>query len=703
MGVKAGDNIRERQKNMIKYRTCGICPGGCRVKITIEEDKIVKVEADRNSPAGRVCMRGALAPEILYGSDRLTHPMIRDGEKGEGKFRTVSWEEALDHTEGLLKRIMEENGGTAMAGYQGRGILGMPMSEMLSEDEGIIYKLGSLNRFSCDSICNTTSSILVPLTTMGMDISYIMQDMENSEYIFVWGRNPRTDSGPQTLYKRIKSAVKKGAKLVVIDPEKKGMGREADLWVPVIPGTDGALALAMLKKIIEEERYDKEFVEHYTRGFEEFREYLSKLSTEKLLKSCGISRELLEQLTDIFCSTEKISLVSFTGLEYQPSAVQNGRAVMTLFAVTGKLDVEGGMYFTHNSLPVFRQKEGEERKKLIGEEEFPVFCKVMERGQFSCFPKAVKEQYPYPVRGLIISGASPILTYPERQLWEETYKHLDALIIFDRYMTEDMRFADVIFPVSTAFETWSTDRDESGNPVVEEPSVSPAGECRDEVRVLMEIGRRLGIKDYPQTDEEFRDWLRNLEERKRQQEGQVQRERAYRKYRTGLLRKDGQPGFPTPSGRFEIASSLLEENGIAAIPVYEDIFPSDETWRDEYPLVMTTGMRSMHRMGVFGSNIPQIAVVEKSPFMDISEKDAQELEIKEGEEVRVVTPFGEGRYRAHLCDMAEHSIQIPHGGGSIYMQGDWKEKNVNDLTCLEYRDPISGFPVIKAIPCRIEK
>ena len=688
---------------MIKYRTCGICTGGCRVKVTIEEDKIVKVEADRNSPDGRVCMRGALTPEILYSSERLTQPMIRSGEKGEGKFRAVSWEEALEHTTVLLKKIMEEDGGKALAGYQGRGILDTPMSEIISGDEGILNKLGSLNRFSCDSICNTTSSFLVPLTTVGMDISYVMQDIENSEYILVWGRNPKTDSGPRTLYKRIRKAMKEGAKLIVIDPEKKGMGREADLWIPVIPGTDGALALAMLKKIIEEERYDKDFVEDYTRGFGEFREYLSGLEIGKLLKICGVSRERLDELTEIFCSTEKITLVSFTGLEYQPSAVQNGRAVMTLFAVTGKLDVEGGMYFTEKEIPVFRPKERDKENKLIGEEEFPIFCKVMERGQFSCFPKAVKEQYPNPVRGLIISGGSPILSFPEKHTWEETYKRLDALIIFDRYRTEDMRFADVIFPVSTPFEKWSTDVDQSGRTVVKEPAAAPAGECRDEVRVLMEIGRRLGIEDYPQTDDEFRNWLRDLAERKRQNEERKLKKRVYRKYQTGLLRKDGKPGFPTPSGRFEIASSLLEENGFTAIPVYEDVSRIDETWKGEYPFIMTTGMRSMHRIGVFGPNIPQIAAVEKSPLMDIDPKDAQKLGIKEGEEVQVVTPFGEGMYKAHLCDMAEHSIHIPHGGGSIYMPGDWKERNVNDLTSLEYCDPISGFPVIKAVPCRIRK
>ena len=688
---------------MIKYRTCGMCPGGCKVKVTIENDRIVKVEADRNSEDGRVCMRGALTPEILSGSERITRPMIRTGRKGEGLFRTADWDEALDYAVSLLQGIIEKEGARSLATYQGRGILGTPMAEMLSGPGCFTERLGSPNSFSANSICNTASSFIVPVTTVGTDVSNIHQDIENSEYIFIWGKNPKTDSGPRSQYKEILRAKKRGAVLVVIDPREEGMGKEADLWVPVAPGTDGALALAMLKIIIEENLYDVEFVENYTTGFEELKNYLSTLRIEELLHTCRLSREIVDRLVKIFVSTTKISLVSFTGIEYQLSAIQNGRAIVTLFAITGKLDVEGGMYFDREKIPEFRMKNKINEQGLVGEEEFPVFCKFTGKGQFSCFPDAVSEERPYPIKGLIISGGSPILTYPDSGRWAETYKKLDALIIFDRYKTEDVAYADVVFPADTFFETWTVGRDADGSPKLEKPAVSPAGECRNEVMVLMELGRRLGIKDYPVDEEEFKEWLCNFEKAKIERHSGKLKERKYLKYADGSLRADGKKGFPTPSGKFEICSGFLKENGFVSYPEYKDIYSAMGTDPSEYPFLLTTGARSMNRMGVFGANVPQIAKAERSPFMDISPSDALELDIKEGEYVNVISPFGEGRYKAHISRMADHTIHIPHGSGSRYMFGDWKEENVNDLFSLRYHDPISGFVTIKSLPCRVVK
>ena len=263
-----------------------------------------------------------------------------------------------------------------------------------------------------------------------------------------------TDCGPRGEYQGIREAKKRGAKLVVIDPRKTGMGELADLWIPVIPGADGALALAMLKLIIEQERYDKGFVSEYTRGFEEFRKYVGSLELNDLSRFCGVSVEQIKALTDVFCSTEKISLIAYTGLEYQLSGIQNNRAIFTLWAITGKLDVEGGIYFNCQSLPTFSLYDLPEENQPIGMKEFPMFYKFMEGGQFCRFPEAVLNDNPYPVRALLLAGGSPVLTFPDSSKWREVYKKLECLIVSDRYMTEDARFADVVFPASTMFEMW---------------------------------------------------------------------------------------------------------------------------------------------------------------------------------------------------------------------------------------------------------
>lgn len=694
---------------MVINRVCGICQGGCQVNVTVEDGKIVRVEPDKTSPKGRLCVRGALAPEILYSEERLTYPLIRDGEKGEGRFRQASWDEAFAYAAELLKKTAEKYGVRALASYQGRGILGTPVGRILMDtpkSDSLMKRLGSPNAFSVGSICNIASSTITPVTTSGLNTRMMVQDIPNSDYIFVWGKNPVSDDGPQFTIKAIKAAKERGAKLIVIDPRQNGIGELADIWVPIIPGSDGALALAMLKLIIESGRYDKGFVRDYVRGFEEFKEYLNTLNFEQLSAWCGVPLELIKEITDIFCSTEKISLVAYTGLEYQLSAIQNNRAIYVLWAITGKLDVEGGIYFNCKNVPTYQLKELPTENKPLGIDEFPVFYKFAGAGQFCRFPNAVLEDEPYPVRALVLVGGSPVLTFPNSSKWREVYKKLECLIVVDRYPTEDSRFADVVFPACSGFETYKSVVGPDGRTMLVEPVIEPVGECRDDALILAGIAKALGVgEDYPQTTEEFKEWLLQAipPYAKDFGGGGAKSEREYKKYETGALRADGKPGFPTPSGKFEICSVFWEENGITPYPEYKDISTIPEMNNPEFPFIMTTGARSTHRMGVFGANVPGVAKVEPYPYMDISGEDAKEVGIADGEWAQVTTPFGSARFKVHVSGMAHHCIHIPHGGGSQYMPEAWKIGNVNELTSLEYNDPITGFVMMKSVPCKVEK
>lgn len=695
---------------MLKACTCGICQGGCQVLVTIEDDRIVKVQPNLESAHARLCARGALAPQILYGEGRLRRPLIRIGKRGEGRFREASWEEAFEVAARLLKETIQKYGGKSLASYYGRGVLGTPVTRMGNNREkelSFLYRLGSSNDMNCGSICNTASSTIAPVSVMGIGTRQMMQEIEESEFIFSWGKNSMTDDGPQTMLKRIKKAKQRGAKLIVIDPRKKGMGELADWWLPILPGSDGALALAMLKLLIRDGRYEKEFVEKYTLGFEKFCRYLDTLEMERLSGWCGIRKEDIKKLTDLFCSSSKISLVSYTGLEYQLSGIQNNRAIYVLWAITGKLDVPGGIYLNVNQANNFALRKMPELQDMpIGAREYPVFYKFTGNGQFSCIPKAILEDQPYPIRGMLIIGGSPMLSFPETRKWREAYKKLECLLVSDRYLTEDARYADVVFPARTLFECPKAISDENGRKVIQEPVIPPVEGTRDDVMILSGIAEKLGVGyGYPTNEKELRNWLIQAEAPCADDfsTGTNHVKKYYKKYETGRLRADGKPGFPTPSGKFEICSSLFEKNGITPYPEYLDIHSLKEINYLEYPMIMTSGARSNNRMGVFGTNVPQIATIEPVPLVDISKEDAEQIGIKNGEQVRVITPFGRGNYQANICEIARHSVHIPHGGGSTYMPKAWREGNVNELCSLEYRDEISGFVMNKSVPCRIEK
>lgn len=327
-------------------------------------------------------------------------------------------------------------------------------------------------------------------------------------------------------------------------------------------------------------------------------------------------------------------------------------------------------------------------------------------GQFCRFPKAVLEDDPYPVRALIVVGGSPLLTFPESKKWREVYKKLDCLIVSDRYPTEDSRYADIVFPSCTLFETYKPYMGAEGKIELIQPVIDPVGECRDDVLILAGIAKKLGVgDDYPENVEELKTWLcDSLPPYAGDFGGGGKKEpRVYQKYKTGALRADGKPGFPTPSGKFEICSVYLEENGFTPYPEYKDMRSIPELNKPEFPFTLTTGARSMHRMGVFGANLPGVAKVEPYPYMDLSPKDSEELGIHDGDWAQVTTPFGTGTFKTRVCGITRHCIHIPHGGGSEYMPEAWRIGNVNELTSLDYNDPITGFVTIKSVPCRVEK
>ena len=180
--------------------------------------------------------------------------------------------------------------------------------------------------------------------------------------------------------------------------------------------------------------------------------------------------------------------------------------------------------------------------------------------------------------------------------------------------------------------------------------------------------------------------------------------RAYKKYATGQLRADGKPGFPTPSGKFEIRSTTLEQFGYTPYPRFEDVRDLPGFGADEWPLLMTTGARSNKRMGGLGANLAPIGEgIDPKPLVDINEADAATAGIADGDAIVVETPFGQAPFYAHVGGTTEGAIHVPHGGGSAYMPQPWREGNANCLTSLEFCDSITGFPMLKSVPCRIRK
>jgi cysteine sulfinate desulfinase/cysteine desulfurase-like protein/anaerobic selenocysteine-containing dehydrogenase len=705
---------------------CGICSAGCWVEVTYDEEgKMAKVEADKTSSLGIQCRVGERSPEIVYSEDRLLYPMKRKGPKGTYEFERISWDEAYDIIVKRLHTVKEEFGPEANAIYTGSGSFELSMCDIfqpkgvaVSSASSVLFPFGSPNTLGVGALCYVSFAMIAPHVTMGSMYINMFTDIERAKQIVIWGKNPAAHCPPYD-FERIMKAYNKGVKIVVIDPRKTAIARYPNTeWIPIRPGTDGALALGLCNILINEELYDEEFVKEWTVGFPEFIQYVTHFTPEVVEHITGVPAETVISLTRRIAESDGVAPVMYSGLEYSDGAVQAIRAVITFWALAGQLDVPGGWCFKmHNNMfPINRGEhiENPNIRKAAGYNNFPIYTKY--RGEFhaNILPKAVLEGKPYPIKLLISLGASIITSWPQSEVWRKTLAGLDFLVCIDRQMTADMAYADIVLPACTYYEIESYMIYDSVFRI-REKVIEPVGEARNDFFIQAELAKRLGYGHlYPQTEEELlrlvlKDSGFSLED-VRENGGMIHIPTEmiqYKKWEKGLLRKDRKPGFETPTGKFEIASSILEEYGYDALPIYSEPGEgplSQPELAKKFPLIFNSGARSNVDLHTLHHSIPSLKKDKPLPTVMINTKDAKTRKIENGDLVSIVTKRGRvNMYAIVTHDIVEGAIEANAMGGGALGSKEWREACVNDLTDVNRYDPISGFPVYKALLCDVVK
>jgi len=712
------------QKNE-RRALCGICPAGCWVVVAYDlQGRLASVRADDSSPLGTICKLGQHSPEIVYSANRLLHPLRRKGPRGTFDFERITWEEAFREITRRLESIKEEWGPESAAIYTGRGSFELAMCDVfqpkgiaVSSASSVLFPFGSPNTMGVGALCYVSYAMIAPHVTMGGMLIDMFSDIENAELIVVWGANPATDSPPLDL-KRIQEAVDRGAEVVVIDPRRTMTAKLTGArWIPVRPGTDGALALGMINVLIAEELYDERFVSDWTHGFDELAQYVQHFRPEVVESITGVPAETVRQLAGKLANANGAAPVMYTGLEYSDSGAQAIRATMVLWALAGQLDVPGGRCFAmpENSFPINRDGHiaNPDVKKALGRDRFPVYSEYRGESHANALPDSVLNGRPYRIRSLIVLGASIITAWPQPQIWRETLGALDFLTCIDVNLTADCAYADIVLPAATWYEIESYMR---FGPVfrIRERVIEPLGESRNAFFILAELANRLGYGGlYPQSEEELlRHALRGSPftlEDVRAAGGVVQMQTAmmqYKKWEKGLLRKDGKPGFETPTGKFEIASTILAEHGYDPLPVYTE--PAEgpiaqPDMAEKFPLVFNSGARVTTDFRSQFHGIPGLVRERPEPTVMINSRDAERRAIKHGSAVYVRSPRGSVKMRAVVTDdIVPGAVDANMGGGGPLGPRAWQECNINDLTDLRY-DPISGFPIYKSLLCDVVK
>ena len=709
-----------------KSGMCGICSAGCGVVVTYDaEGRICAVRADTDSPFGMICKVGARSPEILYSRDRISSPLRRNGPKGEYAFERISWDEAYDEIVARLQRIKKESGPESAAVYTGSGSFDralcdvyQPAGVAVSSASSVLFPYGSPNTLGVGALCYVAFAMIAPHVTMGSMYIDMFSDIDRAHLVLVWGKNPAAHCPPDDFMK-IEAAHKRGAEVVVIDPRRTAMARYPRAsWVPIRPGTDGCLALGMCRVLIEEELYDEAFVRNWVAGFDDFSQYVRHFRPDYVESVTGVPADTVRSLARQIAAADGVAPVMYSGLEYNGNGVQTVRAVHTMLALAGQLDVPGGqcLKMRQNRFPINREGlvANPNARLAAGHNQFPLYTRY--RGEFHAIalPKAVIDGDPYRIRMLISLGASIITSWPQSAIWRKTLNALDFMVCIDRQWTADMAYADIVLPASTYYETESYMVYDSVFRI-RERLAEPVGEARSDFFILAELASRLGYGHmYPQDTEELLSYVLAgsgfTPADVRQAGGMVQVPPVmmqYRKWEKGMLRADCKPGFETPSGKFEIASSLLEEYGYDPLPRYVEPRESPVSRPDlasRFPLVFNSGARHNVDLHTLHHSIDALAAELPAPTVMINGADASKRGIVNGDKVLIRTARGEVEMYARVTDdIVAGAVEASGAGGGALGSDEWRNACVNELTDLGNYDVISGFPAYKALLCDVLK
>lgn len=706
---------------------CGICSAGCWIVAGYNEDgKIAAIRADDDGhDMGIICPLGEHSPEIIYSENRLLHPLKRKGPKGTFDFERISWADAYGIIVDDLNAVKSRYGPEAAAIYTGVGSFELALCDVfqpagvaVSSASSVLFPYGSPNTMGVGALCYVSYGMIAPHVTCGGMLINMFNDIENSEMIVVWGTNPATDCPPVEM-KRILEAKARGAAVIVIDPRRTATAALSDAeWVPIRPGTDGALALGMCRVVIEEELYDEKFVRDWTVGFEDFARYVQHFRPEIVEHITGVPAGRVVSLARDICAARGVSQLMYTGMEYSHSGVQGIRATLVLWALAGQLDMPGGRCFSMPSSRFPINREGLVKNPVtdtrLGRDKFPVYIHYRDEAHASALPRSVLEGKPYTIHSLIILGGSIITSWPNPALWKKTLEGLDHLVCIDRQLTQDAAYADIVLPAATYYETQSY---MVYGPLfrIREKMIEPLGEARGDVFILAELAHHLGYGHlYPQTEEELLEYVLKgsgfTPDDVRASGGTASVETKmfeYRKWEKGLLRTDGKPGFDTPTGKFEIASSVLGEFGYHPLPVYtepkEGPLSSPDIF-DDFPLVFNSGSRVRTAFHTQHIGVKAFSRARPEPAVTMNTADADERGINDGDKVLITTRRGEVAMRARITDdIARGFVDADHGCGGPVGPEAWQACNINELTDIGQYDPISGFPVYKSLLCQIKK
>jgi anaerobic selenocysteine-containing dehydrogenase len=677
---------------------CHLCAGHCAVKVTAADNVIVDMAPDLESGLTNeqcVFKKGRLAiPEIHSHPDRLRYPLKRVGARGEGKWERISWDEALDTVADKFRTIKEESGAECVA-----FALGEPHGLEFAFAQRFASVFGSPNVTTPGWFCGVSFQ---GANTATFGQGAVPDEEALPRLLVLWGINPNHTSGGvrrETLSRIVES----GTKIVVIDPRKIDLAGVADLWIRLRPGTDGALAMGLLKVVVEEELYDKAFVRDWTLGFDELKAELATFSLRDVVAATWVPEEQIRKLARMMGKHHPAGVQWGNGATHGLQPFQMHRAIGILVAITGNLNVPGGMvlprsetnfvrpgsfYMLRNRAPVADKTIGKEYPMTITSTSVPSYALM----------RAILDGKPYRPRAVFSMLTNPVTSFVNAKMTREALMKLEFSVVLDLFMTPTAALADIVLPASFGME-----HEEVGywpgwyNEVRAHPKVvDPPGEAWPDTKIINELAKRLGLNHFWEDDHEALDaWLApsglTFEDLKRE--------------RTLFPKKTySNAHLRTPSGKVEIVAESLAKRGLSVLPTWRELGAIPEI-PEEYPLLFTSA-KSDSFIGTSYKSVPILRGMRPEPVVQMHPVTAADLCLREGEMVYIETKMGRITHRLAFDEAMDPRVVFIDFGWWFPEdptgQLGWDTGNINVLIDDEEpKDPAVGQMMVRGLPCRV--
>jgi anaerobic selenocysteine-containing dehydrogenase len=637
------------------------CPDQCGLLVHKQDGKIVKIQGDPNHPVtkGNICNKVRNMTERIYDPKRLKYPMKRTGAKGEGKFERISWDEAIETITAKWKDLIETEGPESILPYSFYGNMGRLSAEGM--DRRFFHRLGAslLDR----SICSSAGSEGLKYT-MGGGFGIDPEDTIHSKLIIFWGINAVSTNMHQVVLAQ--KARKNGAKIIVIDVHKNQTGQFADWFIPILPGTDAALALGMMHILFAENMVDNDFLQQYTIGHEELREHVVQYDPITVSGITGVPVEDVYKLARMYGQIRPSFIRIGNGLQHHDNGGMCIRTIACLPALTGQWLVKGGGAIKSNSGYLALNTMSLQRPDLLQNKHTRII-------NMNLLGQALLELKP-PIKSLFVYGTNPAVVAPDSNKVRKGLAREDLfVVVHDLFLTETAKYADIVLPATSSFENTDLYTSYWHHYVqIQQPVIERYGESKSNVEVFQLLAKKMGFEDPCLYETEAEMISQALDNPNNPYLEGIDYETLVKKQYVKANVKPLLPGkLPTPSGKIELYSRKMEQDGYPPLPTYTPLVNDGD-----FPFLFVPGPNHNFLNTTFSNNEKHISF-EKEPRLHMNIKDALSKGIKDGDQVRVWNNRGECILKVSVGENVLPGVVVTQG---LWADSPGTKQLVNSLT-----------------------